>query len=371
MGSEQKSRVDVLSWYSMIIAGTFPKLIGVSQGIIARQTGRGSWLATGFAILAAALLMGAASWAVSRLGSDAATAATQRVGRPLAIPLMLTKGLLQALIFLGGAYVFVGHLQYYFLPETPVILFVITLGLFSLIAANYGFEPIARFSVIAALGCVAITAIMIPGVAWDLNHLNLFPPDEQGWPSLGTATLIGMADLMMPLGLAFSFLHGVRPTQRIVQHSVLALLTAGGLIIIWPLAEIMVLGPALTAQHAVSCMTLARAAALGVHIHRYELIMVLFFLPGTYVLGAMPLYSLTQLTGRILNVGRPRWLLGLNAVLLSSTAYLVLQDRLEADRFFTQIWPFAVLVCAGIILAVTVGMAALPGPRPSQVSAGK
>lgn len=354
--SEQQVRLGWHNWYGMVIAIVFPKAVGVTTAIMARSAGHDIWVAELVAIALAVVLVALAALGMTWLRTPLSQALKRSVS-PVAGKLAdLTLLVLLALGYVAGNYVFLGHVQYFFLPQTPLVVFNVAVGTLSLVASLMGMEVLARVALIGTAGHVMLTAVTVPGVVWDVNTINLLPIAHHPPGPLFTAVGVALADLSLPVALAVTTLPLVEPTGKgWVKHSILATLLAGGLVMLWPLGEILVLGPNLTARSTVACMVLARAASLGMYVHRYELIMLLFFLPGIFLASALPLYgaanALTQLLGL-----KQRRLVTMAAVLgLGWISHAILGNRLWSDWFLAQWWPPLVLGLSLTLLLLALG----------------
>lgn len=349
--SERRTWIGRVSLYGIVVAVTFPKAVGVTTAIMARHTGRSIWAAEIVAIGAAMLLVALAAALMKRLREAPLRSLEQSLGPWAARPLALVEFCFFCLLYLAGAYTFLVHTQYFFLPETPLIVFLLAMAILSLVGSHYGVEVLARTAILSTIGHLSITAIMIPGVIWDMDVLNLWPVGGGGWGPFGLAGLTALADLIQPLPLLLVLLPKTGSPSGHVRHSVLAMLGAGLLILIWPLAEIAVLGPGLTAQQAVACMGLARTASLGVYLHRYELVMLLFFLPGVFLIEVLPFLAASRSISHVMGISDHKRVFLPLIVAVNVAGYWLFSDRLRTDWFFTAVWPWAVLVLGGILLA--------------------
>lgn len=344
------------NWYGMVISSTFPKAVGVTSAIMARRTGRDIWAAELLAIGIAVLLVALAALSMSWLREKLAPALARQVSPWAAKAADLVMAGLMALAYVAGSFVFLAHVQFFFLPQTPLIVFIICIAIISVVASLMGMEVLARVGLLGAVGHVLLTAVTAPGVLWDMNSVNLFPVGGEGIGPFLEASAIALADFSLPIALAAGTLPLVGPSRKgWVKHSVLAMLLAGGLVFLWPLSEILVLGPHLTAQSAVSCMVLARAASLGMYVHRYELIMLLFFLPGVFLAAALPLYGAASAVTRILGMKRRQPVVLVAGLALAGLSYWLLGNRLYSVWFFGNVWPAAVLACSLTLLLFMVG----------------
>lgn len=349
--SEQRTWIGRFSLYGLVVAATFPKAVGVTAAIMTRQTGRDVWAAEIVAIGAALLLVALTAFLISRLQEAPLRALERSVGPWLARPLAMVEALFFCLLYLAGAYTFLAHTQFFFLPETPLIVFLLAMAILSLVGSHYGLEVLARTALLSTVGHLGITAIMIPGVIWDVDLLNLWPIGGGGWGSFGVASLTGLADLVQPIPLLLAFLPETGGPRGHLRHSVLAMLAAGLLILIWPLAEITVLGPGLTAQQGVACMGLARTASLGAYLHRYELVMLLFFMPGVFLVEVLPFLAASRSLAHAIGVSNHKALFLPLIVAITGVSWWLFADRLRTDQFFTYVWPWAVLALGGMLLA--------------------
>lgn len=363
--SERHVWIGRISLYGILISATFPKAVGITAGIMARIAGRDIWAAECLAIGFALLFVAGAALISRRLGAPPLTA-MQRVLPRWGVSLFaLVEAFFFCLLYVGGVYTFLGHTQYFFLTETPLIIFLLAIAILALVGAAYGLEVLARTAVVGAVGHMGVTALMTPGVIWDLTFVNLWPLAARGWTTFYHAGLVGLADLVQPIPFVMALLPITGNTRGHIRHSILAMLTAGLMIVIWPLAEILVLGPELTSEQAVACLGVARAASLGIYLHRYELLMLLFFMPGVFLVEVLPFLAASRSLAQAVGIANHRRLfLPLVGVLTAFSQWLF-SSRFRSDSFFSSVWPWLILVLVGVQIAAALLTVVLlaRGPR--------
>jgi spore germination protein KB len=343
---------------ALVMTLIYAKAIGLTQGIMAREVYGDTWLSTIFATFQGMAIMALTVYLIKRrpdknILQQADLIFGKWVGRGL--------GLVMFLFFLGAfstvSIVFVYHLMDYFLPEAPTwVFFAIGLSV-CLYGLFLGLEVIARAAFLGVLSMILFNILVIFGSFRQMDIQELHPLFQSGllktlWASRHNDTDWVMATLMVSL-----LLPQVNERKEWGKAATVGILLAGIIIVLWPILEVTVLTPEMTAQYIVSCMQLARSVEIGVFMQRYEMIMVAMFIVPLFVQLMMCLYCATK--GLSHSFGDMKWmkLLYVPVALISGVfSYWIVDDHMRAVDYLTDIWPFISLSFGfGLPLLLLIG----------------
>ncbi|WP_166244943.1 GerAB/ArcD/ProY family transporter [Paenibacillus turpanensis] len=332
---------------ALIINMIYAKAIGVTQGIMAREVGGDIWIATVFATLQGAGVIALTALVLRRAPDKSIL---EQVKAMLGVwPAKLLALLL--MIFFLGAYAgymitLVYHLMDYFLPEAPVILFVLLGTLVGMYGIYQGFEVISRMAFLGVFSLIILNILILLGSYQQFDIREMMPVFQSGvWPTL-KASLHNDTDWAATTIMAALVLPWVKKPEVWVRSGVFGVISAGLMVLVFSILEVGVITPEMTAQYIISCMQMARSAEIGIFIHRYEMLMIIFFATSALIqimtcllLGANTLQYVVGLKKGfrplILPVG----------ALFFGFSYWIVADHNRAMQYLSDYWmPFAVTV---------------------------
>ena len=335
---------------SLIITMVYAKALGVTQGIMAREAGGDIWLSTMIATLQGMLIMTLTVWIIRRTPDKNIVEQFEFLlgrwaGKIIGIVLFL---------FFIGAFItimitFVYHIMDYFLPEAPMYVFFIVMLCVSLYGLFLGLEVVGRTAFLGLLMMVVFNILMIFGCVKQMDIRELQPMFQSGlwttfWASRHNNTDWAMATLMVSL-----ILPKTTSPKEWSRSAPIGVILGGIIVLLWPILEVTVLTPEMTAQYIVSCMQLARSAEIGMFLHRYEMIMVAMFIVPLFVQIILCLYCASQAishTFGVFGVKRLRYFFLPVALILSAISYWIVGDHFRAMDFLTNYWPSITLPIA-------------------------
>ncbi|MFB9328514.1 GerAB/ArcD/ProY family transporter [Paenibacillus aurantiacus] len=345
---------------ALVMNVIYAKAIGITQGIIAREVASDMWISTLIGMIQGM----AVAWLTARvIQMDQGTSSVIDLVGKLAGK--WTGKLIAAvlLVFFTGAFAtvlvtFTFHLMDYFLPEAPVILFVVAALAVGLYGAYHGIEVMGRMAFVGVFSILILNIFVMMGSINEFDVRNLLPVLDSGmaktvWASRHFDTDWSLATLMISV-----ILPVVKKPQRWGRVSAVSILFAGLSVVIWPLLESGVLSAEATQEYIVACMQLARSAHIGLFLHRYEMIMIAFFATSSLIQIMMCLYCASLCASKLVGVKDSRYLLIPTALLLGGTGYWVVADHLRAMIFTVDYWPlFAVPTAVGVpLIALVLGL---------------
>lgn len=332
---------------ALIINMVYAKGIGLTQGIMAREAGRDMWLATIFSTVQGCAIM-FLTVIIIRRSPDYDFIEQMEImlgkwaGKVLALVLF---------VFFAGAYssimiTYVYHLMDYFLPEVPILTFILVALAIGGYGIFFGIEVIARMAFVGVFSVIVLNLLVLAGSLSEFDVQELLPLFESGfwntmWTSRQHDTDWAMATLMAAL-----ILPTVKNQKTWANSSMLGILFGGLLVLQWPLLEAAVLSPEVTAQYIVACMQMARSAHIGVFIHRYEMIMIAFFAVSILVQISMCLFCSSLSASKIIGLKDYRTMIIPVGVILSGLGYWVVLDHTRAMDLLEHTWVMIALPIA-------------------------
>mgnify|MGYP005838885343 CR=1 FL=1 len=263
---------------SLIINMVYAKAIGLTQGTMAREVGNDIWLATIISAVQGALIMLLIVMIIRRMpDGDIVQQSERLLGKWFGKLISLL-----VFVFFLGAYgsimaTFVYHLRDYFLPEAPVVIFIIVAVLIGSYGIFFGIEVIARMALVGVFSILALNILLIMGSISEFDIRELLPTFQSGFVKTIWASRHNDTDWAMATMMAAIILPLVREKETWGKSGIAGIIYGGLFVVMWPILEVGVLSAEVTGQYIISCMQMARSAQIGLFVHRYEMIMVAFF----------------------------------------------------------------------------------------------
>lgn len=341
----------------------YGKSIGYTNGILADLVANDAWISMGLAFAVGLAAMAAVVWLVHRFrGRTATEAIPELLGRPLGAVAMLALASFFLVSFATSAITIEQHINDYLLVETPFIVFVAGYSLLIMYGCYLGIEVAARLGLVGVLSAAAINLSMVAGSLDKLQPERLLPFLDHGVPRVFTASLVASSDVTIALAGALVLLPLTTSPSKWMRSAQWGLACGAALVLTWTFFELAVLGPEITSQYLIACMQMARAAELSIYLHRYELIMVVFFVYAVITQSVVCLYCATELTAAALPFRiRRGWLIVGLGLLSAILQYTVAYNREEYRAFLTVPWPIAATV-TGLGVPLLICLVALFRP---------
>ncbi|MCT8139425.1 GerAB/ArcD/ProY family transporter [Anaerobacillus sp. CMMVII] len=161
------------------------------------------------------------------------------------------------------------------------------------------------------------------------------------------------ADWAMATLMVAIILPMVKQQEKWLKYSTKAILFGGLFIVMWPILEVGVLSPEVAGQYMVACMQMARSAEIGLFVHRYELIMIIFFSLSALVQVMMCLLCASISAKHMTGVQNLNKLFIPVAIILGLFGYWVVADHIRAMDLLTYYWPkIAIPITFGVPIGV-------------------
>lgn len=352
---------------SLLACLAFGKSIGITSGAVAREVHNDTWLAMTMAFVGAFVLVLPFVALARRFPDQRPAVYIRRLLGPFLGGLVL---LLFSFFFLGSfifsAITVEAHVNDYLMTETPLIVFVVGLSLLCLYGAYLGLEVIGRLALSGLAFNVIIGLLMVMGSLDHFRLTRMLPTWDHGLGAITVASAMPWTDSAMTLvGLIFLWPRSKAAPERWQNLSWLGVLLGAITVLVWPIFELGVLGPEVTAQYLIACMQLARAAELGIYLHRYEMIMMIFFGWGALVQAMALLYLGLESLREVFALGISRgWFMLMTTLLQIPIHYFIAVDRERFDMVLNHSWPVISLPVA-LGLPLLLWLVAMVRRQPS------
>lgn len=245
--------------------------------------------------------------------------------------------------FLGGfgtvMITVVYHLHDFFLPDLPIYIFVILIVGVGIYGIYKGIEVIARLALLGVFSIIILNILLMLG-SLDYFHVReFFPIFRNGFFNVVEVTKHHNADWGLAIFMVAILLPMVKEKEKWMKSSAKATVYGGLFILMWPILQVGVLTPELTGQYLVACMQMARSAEIGLFIHRYELIMVIFFAMSALIQVMICLLCGSISVKHIAGSKKLKILYIPVGVTMGGFGYWVVSDHNRAMDLLTYHWP--------------------------------
>ncbi len=325
---------------ALIINMTYSKAIGVTQGLMAKEAGTDFWIASLISIVQGILLIGLAVYLIKQLPSkDLMQQFDFFVGS-------LFGKLVSVLIFalFLGAYAtimitFVYHLRDYFLPDLQTFWFILAALMVGIYAVFHGIEVIGRVAILGVFSVMVLNVLLMIGSFAYFDMSEMMPVYKNGLTNTLIVSQHNHADWAVAKVMVMIILPLVKNEKLWMKSSITGVAFAGGLILMWPIFEAGVISPEITGHYFVACMQMARSAEVGLFLHRYELIMVVFFATSILIQIMMCFKCASLAVAHTLKLSDTKVVNVPVAIILSGFAYWVVVDQYRAHFLLKNYWP--------------------------------
>lgn len=337
-------KVRIGPWQLLTIMGNlvFGKAIGYTSEVLTRTVGNDAWLAMLVAFVTGAGFMVFTVWLARRFGAEPPTQYIPRVmGGWMGRLVMLIFALFFFGAFMTSAITIEQHINDYLMTETPLIIFVVLYTLLSIYAVYLGIEVAGRLSVLGLGLIILLDVLLVVGSADHLVPSRLLPLLDHGLWNVAVSSFAAHTDVAMATGAALLLLPiSAVPVTKWLKLTLWGLSLGAVLTLVWPVFELGVLGPEVTAQYLIACMQMARAAELSIYLHRYEMLMVILFVYGVLTQSVVLLHSGIELLRACIPWRIPRWLfVTLCGLLTIWPQHVLAHDRDRYGLFLANVWP--------------------------------
>lgn len=346
------AKIDRMQYFFMIPNLLFGKAIGITAGVMVRKLGKDTWQSMTIGFIIGIIIMFLLIYLCSKFPDKTIIEFSQQIlGKWPGCVLGFLLALFFIMVFGASANVMTLHLSEYFLPQTPFILICTLYILLCMYGVLLGIEVAIRFSLVGFIMSVLICITMLTGTTEDLKPINLLPILDNGlWADIAGSFYI-FGDISMAI-LAIGFIYPLlNQKKKIYKITFWSMVIAACMVIVWPVFEIMVLGPDLMRQYVVVCMQQIRCAQLTKYLPRYELIMVSFFTFGVFVQSSLMFYCAKHCIKQVTGIKKD-WVIILPlTVILIIVTYFMAKDHNKFIDFLT--YPYS-QICVAFSIGIPV-----------------
>ncbi|MDA8212450.1 MAG: endospore germination permease [Clostridia bacterium] len=240
------------------------------------------------------------------------------------------------------------------MPETPILVFIVTLTILSASAVRNGLEVIARLSELIGPLLILFSMLTIGLVLNNVNLDNLkpffhTPPADILIAGLIPGSWFGVCILM---GMLLPYHNKPKQTLKAKMGGVVTgtvILTAGMLV------EIGVFGVQEAASSTFPSYSLARMISLGDFVERIEAIIMTVWLGGGFMTLTALYFSAVLGTAQLLNLKTYKPLVGPVGIILIVFSILLFENHSQLVTFNKEIFPYyALSIEAGLTTVLLV-----------------
>lgn len=208
-----------------------------------------------------------------------------------------------------------------FLPETPLIVFMIMISFLTVYAVNYGLEVIGRCAVLFfPIGIFSMIFIVLLNIG-NMEFSNILPVMESGILPILRASLFPLD--FMAMGFVFGVITSFVNNPTDLKKIGLTIIGIGGILLtIFSLVNIMAIGVPNLKATAFPLLTLARYATPPV-FERIEILIIALWMTWIFVRAAIYSFAIVLSISQLLNLTDYRFLILTETVL--AIAYSIYQ----------------------------------------------
>lgn len=342
---------------ALIINMIYAKAIGLTQGSIGREVGSDMWLSTFFSVGQGLLAMFLIVMIIRRLpDQDMIGQSEKLLGKWFAKIISLVLFGFFLFGYAGVIVTFVYHLNNFFLPDAPILLFVVAAIIIGVYGIFFGIEVIARLALAGVFSAIVLNILIIMGSLSEFDIRELLPTFQSGFIPTVWASRYHNTDWALATMMAAIILPLVREKEKWGKSGFAGIAFAGLFVIIWPILEVGVLSAEVTAQYKLSCMQLARSAHIGLFFHRYEMIMVAFFALSNITQIMMSLLCASVTLQKMLGLKDYRPAIIPTSLILGGFSYWIVFDHRRAIEFIENTWVLYAMATAIGLPIILLGL---------------
>ncbi|ANY69302.1 hypothetical protein BBD42_24565 [Paenibacillus sp. BIHB 4019] len=259
-------------------------------------------------------------------------------------------GLFFLLFFLGvivtAMWIYCDFLSRTLMPETPRLVFSISMTLCAGLAAVKGIEAIARLSQIIGVIILLTSIILFASCTPYLRLGYLLPQFENGlFPALHGAIYPGswfgiciMMGMLMP--------H-IQNQKNIFRMKVYAVVLGTSVMTLYLLYSIAVMGPVMAGHFENPVYILSRVTQFII-FERIEVLLLLIFISGSFITISTLYYAVAEGTSQWLGMKSHKlWVYVFGAIFVFSPMFPYSNESYIVDRYLSYWFPFVSLIIEG------------------------
>lgn len=364
--TKQKIMITNTQLWTLLACIIWPTIIGYGGGILAREVGRDMLVSGVLAVLTTVAFafvlihtgrkfpgQTIVEYSQQLLG----TFAGKFLGLGLVVYLMLAAN--------QSINIYVHHINDFLLPETPFGVITVIHILVICYLVWHGPEVIARIAVIGFFQAGVFTLLVFLATLPEIDLHRVLPLFDTGLPIIGLAGLNAYSFTGPSLLIIAMLLPLVKDQKKAARSATTGLSIGGIIFLFFFLAELMVMGPHVTAQMRVACMDLVRAIQITEYLHRFESFMVALWYWSMLVQGGVFVYCATLAFRQIIGMQQQNvWVVITTGIILVVLTYLLGFNRVTFLNFLEHKWAYVSLPALfGVpLLLAFMGLFKKPAP---------
>ncbi|MCX7921970.1 MAG: endospore germination permease [Clostridia bacterium] len=244
------------------------------------------------------------------------------------------------------------------MPETPIFVPMICLGLVGIIAVRSGVEVIGRLSAYmlpAILFIIAVVQILVIP-RFDPSHIKPILANGLGPVLKGGFSLFSFpfAETVLFIGVFFS----LKTKKSSYKVYFFATIFAGAIIVFITLRNIAVLGGLLGNLHFPSHVAVSRIS-IGEFLQRIEVAVAIVFVFGVFIKSSVCLFVACKGIGRLFNLNDYRTIVIQTGLLMIYFSYTVYDSAMEMRYWAFKVYayyafPFQVIIPILLLVAAEI-----------------
>lgn len=343
----------ILMWFNVL-----PTAIIFLPSFLARRAQQDAWMAVIVAILLTLPLGFILTWLGTRfphltLFQYSEIILGKALGKIISIFYVLALIQLNALVLREFSEFLVSAVM----PETPLLVFTVTLVVVAVYGARNGIEVISRSAEFVMPLMVLFILTILSLVTPEMSLRNLFPLLERGIrPVLaGAVVVLGFTGEISLLAGISGFIN---PPQGIKMSVILGLVGVFFFLVLVVLGGILVFGSAETARLTFVVFSLARMVSIANFLERIEVLFMAIWVAGVFIKVMLNLYitSLGLATVMGLTDFRPlcaplaALIVALSVLLFKNISHLLFYLE-EIMPIWALLWAFGIPVFLAVVAA--------------------
>lgn len=227
------------------------------------------------------------------------------------------------------------------LPETPILVTMLFMGLLCSWMVKEGVEVLGSFSeyfvIIIVFFIVLInTSITLPKMDFD----NVRPLLYDGWKPVISASFIALTFPFAETVLLASFISRIKDSKKIKRIYIMGGLCAYLVVFIVTIVNVLVLGPELVSNYNFPSYYVLSKVNIAEFLQRMEILISSVFIITGIVKISSCLFSFCIGIKTVFNLDDYHFLAVPSGILMIGLAYIVYDSIFEMMDFAFKIWPF-------------------------------
>ncbi len=244
------------------------------------------------------------------------------------------------------------------MPQTPILVFAVTLVILSASAVRNGLEIIARLAELIGPVLILFSLLTIGLVLKDVNPDNLKPLFHTGLIDILKASLIPSSWFGVCVIMGMLLPYHDKPQKTFVAKMG-GVITGTILLTAFMLVQMGVFGVHGTASLTFPSYSLARMIHLGDFVERIEVVMMVIWLGGGFITLTVLYYVAVLGTSQLLNLKSFQPVVIPVGIVIIGLSIMLFSNHIDLKAFINKVFPFYALSIEGGLTTVLLIIALL------------